>query len=53
MNEQRVEQRAEDAALGRGSVEDDGGGYGVVNPSRLGSGCFELTYNILLLEILT
>ena len=35
MSEQDVEQWAEDAALGGASVEDDGGGYGVVNPYRL------------------
>ena len=42
MSEHGVEQWSEDAALGRASVEDDGGGYGVVNLYRLGSICKEV-----------
>ena len=39
MSEQGVEQRTEDAALRGASVEDDGGGYCVINPYKLGSIC--------------
>ena len=42
MSEQGGEQWAEDAALGDAHVEDDGGGYGVVNPYRHGSICQEV-----------
>ena len=42
MSEQGEEQWAEDAALRGASVEDDGGGYGLVNPYRLGSICQEV-----------